>query len=258
MADWKIETGPDGQYPQSITLGFKANEAFDSDAAAKWFQRAMNSNDHHEAMSGVIGAAALESKWGSLQKARELLMKVVETGRLDAIFNLGVSLLDEGNLSQAEVYLQKANSPNAQNHVRGAALNALGCLYIEKNDTKTAINYFEQAAEFGEEKSNVNLAALALERGETNIARSWLWEVREKSLDAQVQYANLTHYLIEDLKKPWCFPEQLAERARDFDVSVRRAVAGNETTPKDALERLKEDDDVSVKRIATNTLENKK
>ena len=52
----------------------------------------------------------------------------------------------------------------------------------------------------------------------------------------------------------WCFPEKLEERSRDFDVQVRRVVAGNKTTPRHVLERLQNDEDVSVKKVAQRTL----
>ena len=49
----------------------------------------------------------------------------------------------------------------------------------------------------------------------------------------------------------------LEERSRDFDVQVRRVVAGNSTTPKHVLERFLEDSDVSVRKTAQKTLSNK-
>ena len=97
---------------------------------------------------------------------------------------------------------------------------------------------------------------MAEERGEINIARSWLWEIRE-DIEAKISYNQLTFQIIEELKKPWCFPETLEERSRDFDVQVRRVVAGNSTTPKHVLERFLEDSDVSVRKTAQKTLSNK-
>lgn len=253
MTNWIIEKGPTGQYPQSIELAFKANEAFDSDAAANWFQRAMKSSDQHEAISGLIGAAALESKWGSHEKSIEMLMQAVNAGRLDAKVNIGKSMLEKGDLTKAEYYLTQANVSSAEDYVRGQALNALGCLALEREDLNLALNYFEQSAELGEELAKLNLADLAEEKGEINLARSWLWEIRD-DLEAGAKYSSLTHYLMEELKKPWCFPEKLEERSRDFDVQVRRVVAGNKTTPRHVLERLQNDEDVSVKKVAQRTL----
>ena len=110
----------------------------------------------------------------------------------------------------------------------------MGCLDL-------GLNYFEQSAELGEELAKLNLA------------RSWLWEIRDE-LDAGAKYSNLTHYLLEELKRPWCFPEKLEERARDLDVQVRRVVAGNKTTPRHVLESLQNDEDESVKKVAQRTL----
>jgi hypothetical protein len=132
-------------------------------------------------------------------------------------------------------------------------LNALGCLATEHDQLDLANNYFEQAAELGDTKAKLNLASMAEERGEINIARSWLWEIREE-IEAKISYNQLTFQIIEELKKPWCFPETLEERSRDFDVQVRRVVAGNSTTPKHVLERMLEDSDVSIRKTAQKTL----
>ena len=137
--------------------------------------------------------------------------------------------------------------------VKASALNALGCVAVEHEQINLAENYFEQAAELGDIKAKSNLAALAEERGDINIARSWLWEIREDT-EAKISYNQLTFQIIEELKKPWCFPETLEERSRDFDVQVRRVVAGNSTTPKLVLERMLEDSDVSIRKTAQKTL----
>lgn len=257
MAIWIVERGANDEYPQSIELGFKAHEAYEIDAAQKWFQRAMNSSDLHESQSGVIGAAVLEAKWGNLAKAKELLISIANAGRLDAAVNLGKVLFEEGKLQEAERYFNTALSgTSVQNMVKGSALNALGCLALEYENYDKASNYFEQAADLGDTKAKANLASLAEERGEINIARSWLWEIREE-IEAKISYNGLTLRIIEELKKPWCFPETLEERSRDFDVQVRRVVAGNTTTPKHILERLLEDSDVSVRKTAQKTLNKK-
>ena len=254
MGIWIVEKGANDEYPQSIEIGFKAHEAFETEAAQKWFQRAMNSSDLHESQSGVIGAAALEAKWGSVAKAKELLKSVADAGRLDAAVNLGKVLFEEGNLQAAERYFNQAVSANSvQTVVKASALNALGCVAVEHEQINLAENYFEQAAELGDIKAKSNLAALAEERGDINIARSWLWEIREDT-EAKISYNQLTFQIIEELKKPWCFPETLEERSRDFDVQVRRVVAGNSTTPKHVLDRLLEDSDVSVRKTAQKTL----
>jgi Tfp pilus assembly protein PilF len=254
MGIWIVEKGANDEYPQAIEIGFKAHEAFETEAAQKWFQRAMNSSDLHESQSGVIGAAALEAKWGSVAKAKELLKSVADAGRLDAAVNLGKVLFEEGNLQAAERYFNQAVSANSvQTVVKASALNALGCVAVEHEQINLAENYFEQAAELGDIKAKSNLAALAEERGDINIARSWLWEIREDT-EAKISYNQLTFQIIEELKKPWCFPETLEERSRDFDVQVRRVVAGNSTTPKHVLDRLLEDSDVSVRKTAQKTL----
>jgi Tfp pilus assembly protein PilF len=254
MGIWIVERGANDEYPQSIEIGFKAHEAFETEAAQKWFQRAMNSSDLHESQSGVIGAAALEAKWGSVAKAKELLKSVADAGRLDAAVNLGKVLFEEGNLQAAERYFNQAVSSNSvQTVVKASALNALGCVAVEHEQINLAENYFEQAAELGDIKAKSNLAALAEERGDINVARSWLWEIREDA-EAKISYNQLTFQIIEELKKPWCFPETLEERSRDFDVQVRRVVAGNSTTPKHVLDRLLEDSDVSVRKTAQKTL----
>jgi tetratricopeptide (TPR) repeat protein len=254
MGIWIVEKGANDEYPQSIEIGFKAHEAFETEAAQKWFQRAMNSSDLHESQSGVIGAAALEAKWGSVAKAKELLKSVADAGRLDAAVNLGKVLFEEGNLQAAERYFNQAVSANSvQTVVKASALNALGCVAVEHEQINLAENYFEQAAELGDIKAKSNLAALAEERGDINVARSWLWEIREDA-EAKISYNQLTFQIIEELKKPWCFPETLEERSRDFDVQVRRVVAGNSTTPKHVLDRLLEDSDVSVRKTAQKTL----
>jgi Tfp pilus assembly protein PilF len=254
MGIWIVEKGANDEYPQSIEIGFKAHEAFETEAAQKWFQRAMNSSDLHESQSGVIGAAALEAKWGSVAKAKELLKSVADAGRLDAAVNLGKVLFEEGNLQAAELYFNQAVSANSvQTVVKASALNALGCVAVEHEKINLAENYFEQAAELGDIKAKSNLAALAEERGDINIARSWLWEIREDT-EAKISYNQLTFQIIEELKKPWCFPETLEERSRDFDVQVRRVVAGNSTTPKHVLDTLLEDSDVSVRKTAQKTL----
>jgi tetratricopeptide (TPR) repeat protein len=214
----------------------------------------MNSSDLHESQSGVIGAAALEAKWGSVAKAKELLKSVADAGRLDAAVNLGKVLFEEGNLQAAERYFNQAVSSNSvQTVVKASALNALGCVAVEHEQINLAENYFEQAAELGDIKAKSNLAALAEERGDINIARSWLWEIREDT-EAKISYNQLTLQIIEELKKPWCFPETLEERSRDFDVQVRRVVAGNSTTPNLVLERMLEDSDVSIRKTAQKTL----
>ena len=257
MGIWIVERGANDEYPQSIEIGFKAHEAYETEAAQKWFQRAMNSSDLHESQSGVIGAAALEAKWGSVAKAKELLKSVADAGRLDAAVNLGKVLFEEGNLQEAERYFNKAvNGASVQKNVKASALNALGCVATEHDQLDLANKYFEQAADLGDTKAKSNLAAMAEERGEINIARSWLWEIRE-DIEAKISYNQLTFQIIEELKKPWCFPETLEERSRDFDVQVRRVVAGNSTTPKHVLERFLEDSDVSVRKTAQKTLSNK-
>jgi Tfp pilus assembly protein PilF len=254
MGIWIVEKGANDEYPQSIEIGFKAHEAFETEAAQKWFQRAMNSSDLHESQSGVIGAAALEAKWGSVAKAKELLKSVADAGRLDAAVNLGKVLFEEGNLQAAERYFNQAVSANSvQTVVKASALNALGCVAVEHEQINLAESYFEQAAELGDIKAKSNLAALAEERGDINVARSWLWEIREDT-EAKISYNQLTLQIIEELKKPWCFPETLEERSRDFDVQVRRVVAGNSTTPKLVLERMLEDSDVSIRKTAQKTL----
>ena len=197
---------------------------------------------------------ALEAKWGSVAKAKELLKSVADAGRLDAAVNLGKVLFEEGNLQDAERYFNQAVSANSvQTVVKASALNALGCVAVEHEQKNLAENYFEQAAELGDIKAKSNLAALAEERGDINIARSWLWEIREDT-EAKISYNQLTLQIIEELKKPWCFPETLEERSRDFDVQVRRVVAGNSTTPKLVLERMLEDSDVSIRKTAQKTL----
>ena len=257
MGIWIVERGANDEYPQSIEIGFKAHEAYETEAAQKWFQRAMNSSDLHESQSGVIGAAALEAKWGSAAKAKELLKSVADAGRLDAAVNLGKVLFEEGNLQAAERYFNQAvNGTSVQKNVKASALNALGCVATEHDQLNLANKYFEQAADLGDTKAKSNLAAMAEERGEINIARSWLWEIRE-DIEAKISYNQLTFQIIEELKKPWCFPETLEERSRDFDVQVRRVVAGNSTTPKHVLERFLEDSDVSVRKTAQKTLSNK-
>jgi tetratricopeptide (TPR) repeat protein len=187
-------------------------------------------------------------------KAKELLKSVADAGRLDAAVNLGKVLFEEGNLQAAERYFNQAVSANSvQTVVKASALNALGCVAVEHEQINLAENYFEQAAELGDIKAKSNLAALAEERGDINVARSWLWEIREDA-EAKISYNQLTFQIIEELKKPWCFPETLEERSRDFDVQVRRVVAGNSTTPKLVLERMLEDSDVSIRKTAQKTL----
>ena len=129
MGIWIVERGENDEYPQSIEIGFKAHEAYETEAAQKWFQRAMNSSDLHESQSGVIGAAALEAKWGGAAKAKELLKSVADAGRLDAAVNLGKVLFEEGNLQEAERYFNQAvNGTSVQKNVKASALNALGCV----------------------------------------------------------------------------------------------------------------------------------
>lgn len=253
MTNWIIERGPSGIYPQSIELGFKANEAFDSDAAENWFRRAMTSADNHEATSGYMGLAALESKWGSQDQARDMMMEVANTGRLDAIVNVGKTFLEDGNLIKAEEFLQKADVAKAEDYVRGQALNSLGSIALERQDEAIALSYFERAAKLGDNYAKFNLASIAEDKGNIDLARTWLWQI-EDDLEAKASYASLTHYLIEELKKPWCFPEKLAEKSNDFDPKVRKAVAGNTTTPMDALEHLLNDQDTIVRRLAQQTL----
>jgi tetratricopeptide (TPR) repeat protein len=249
MTRWIIERGPTGEYPQTIINAYEASEGFDTDATKVWFQRAMDSNDKHESLSGVIGIAGLESKWGSSQKAIELLLMVVAENRFDAIYNYGIYLFDQDRDDEAEQYFLKAINPAAEEMVRANAYNALGCVEFVRENLAQAKKYFEKASELNDINSRRNLATIALDEGLTNIARSWLWEVRD-DLDAKVQYENLTYYLLEDLKKPWCLPEILTDRARDFDVRVRREVAGNKNTPQEVLKRLSLDDDASVSELA--------
>lgn len=254
MANWIIERGPNGQYPQCIELAFKASEAFDLDAAVDWFKRAMKSSDVHEAASGLIGAAALESKWGSQKKAIKMLREVVDLGRLDAFVNYGKTLLEDGDLLTAERYFQMANVEGAEDYVRGQALNAIGCVELEKGNMEAAIDYFEQSAALGENLAKNNLGELAQERGDINQARYWFWQIADEELDAKMSYSRLTHELIEELKKPWCFPEKLEELSKDFDDKVRHVVASNTTTPIWVLEELLEDVEPGVNRSASQTL----
>ena len=76
--------------------------------------------------------------------------------------NAGVTELENGNIAQASVYLNKANSLEPNN---AAVLNNLGALEAKKGNRKIAEGYFAQAQKLGANES-YNMGIIALGNGD--------------------------------------------------------------------------------------------
>lgn len=76
--------------------------------------------------------------------------------------NAGVSELTNGNIAQAAVYLNKANTLEPNNM---AVLNNLGALEAKKGDRKKAEGYFAQAQKLGANES-YNMGIIAIGNGD--------------------------------------------------------------------------------------------
>lgn len=122
------------------------------------------------------------------QRAVHTLRSAVEHGSTAAAYDLGVLLLQRGDLDPAEAALRQATEGG---HLPGAHLLGL-MLWHDRRDPVAAIAALDRAAQAGHPDAARDLGLLLREQGDDNGARYWLTRAAERgALDTSRALAEL-------------------------------------------------------------------
>lgn len=183
LADLAIE---DGRHADASALLPEARAVAEACADRRMLGRTLNSEALLEQ-----GRSAFDRSLERLERAREVFARIGDTMNLAVVeTNLGVTWLHLGRVERAMPHLEAALAGKRKVRSEGGVgvlLENLGVAELARGDARAASTWFSQALPFAKEAHTVatlqvQLARLALVRGDLDTARAHMDRAREASL----------------------------------------------------------------------------